>query len=672
MSKTKIFITYNQKHKIINSDILIPIQTGRALSREIFDEMIGDDTGDNISELNPYYAELTAQYWVWKNYEKIENPENVGFMHYHRHFIFNENYFDNKASFKILYGYSVQPFDSIDDEYFDTIKLTSKNIYRYADKFDCIVCKRSNMKILNCENSREYFKKYCYSSHVEDYDRCMDIVEKNYPEYKDAIKELNNGSYRYFYNMFIMKKNLFFKYSEFLFSVLDIFFNQTDINMYAGKARRVCSYLGELLLSLFVINLYQSKKYKVKELFCSFVKNTFYDELLEPKWSNCKNAIACGCSNEYAPYLGTYIKSIIEHSTEQKKYDIVVFETDISDFNKHKLKQIVEGYSNISLRFYDINALFANITLPLTYYYFSKQCYYRLAVGKVFSKYRKVLFTDIDLIFNFDISSIFDIDMNGMPVAACEEILWTKNNIKGKKQLGFDIEDYIINKVKCTSTYFNTGVMIVDVNKFNNVTSFDNLLNIGLNNRFINQEQCVINQVFNGKITKLPICYNFEIFLGIYNSDLPDFKKYMKHIDDAKIYHFLTNRKAWFYPDLPKADIWWQYARQTPFYEEILARLIDFKASKAQENISAVSALRAEFAKVHFPNINNRFGAGEYNAKLSFVMNHLLHFRLKKFGYALKKAFAFGERYAKYNDKYQKTKQLIKDAKKLKKSYYKV
>lgn len=49
-----------------------------------------------------------------------------------------------------------------------------------------------------------------------------------------------------------------------------------------------------------------------------------------------------------------------------------------------------------------------------------------------------------------------------------------------------------------------------------------------------------------------------------------------------------------------------------------------------------------------------------------------MHFRLKKFGYALKKAFAFGERYAKYNDKYQKTKQLIKDAKKLKKSYYKV
>lgn len=100
--------------------------------------------------------------------------------------------------------------------------------------------------------------------------------------------------------------------------------------------------------------------------------------------------------------------------------------------------------------------------------------------------------------------------------------------------------------------------------------------------------------------------------------------------------------------------------------------MIDFKASKAQENISAVSALRAEFINIHFPNINKHFGALEYNAKLSFVMNHLLHFRLKKFGYALKKVFAFGERYAKYNDKYQKTKQLIKDAKKLKKSYYKV
>ena len=100
MVVVKIFISYKDRHKILKSDILTPIQTGRAIADEIFDDMIGDDTGDNISAENDIYAELTAQYWVWKNYDKIGNPDYVGFMHYRRHFIFNENYVNKKQDKK--------------------------------------------------------------------------------------------------------------------------------------------------------------------------------------------------------------------------------------------------------------------------------------------------------------------------------------------------------------------------------------------------------------------------------------------------------------------------------------------------------------------------------------------------------------------------------------------
>ena len=52
MQKIKLFVSYKDKHKIIKSSIISPIQTGRAIADEVFDEMIGDDTGDNISVLN--------------------------------------------------------------------------------------------------------------------------------------------------------------------------------------------------------------------------------------------------------------------------------------------------------------------------------------------------------------------------------------------------------------------------------------------------------------------------------------------------------------------------------------------------------------------------------------------------------------------------------------------
>ena len=37
----KVLITYKEKHKLFKSDILMPIQTGRAIADEIFEDMIG-------------------------------------------------------------------------------------------------------------------------------------------------------------------------------------------------------------------------------------------------------------------------------------------------------------------------------------------------------------------------------------------------------------------------------------------------------------------------------------------------------------------------------------------------------------------------------------------------------------------------------------------------------
>ena len=85
----KIFISYHDEHPLIQSDILTPIQTGCADAPKLFKGMLRDDTGDNISQHNRKYCELTAQYWVWKNYDKIGNPDYVGFMHYRRHFMFD-------------------------------------------------------------------------------------------------------------------------------------------------------------------------------------------------------------------------------------------------------------------------------------------------------------------------------------------------------------------------------------------------------------------------------------------------------------------------------------------------------------------------------------------------------------------------------------------------------
>ena len=73
----KIFLSYHKPSALLKSDIFVPIHVGRAIKRErsdfenrwLSEHLMGDDVGINISKKNLHFCELTAQYWVWKNYD---------------------------------------------------------------------------------------------------------------------------------------------------------------------------------------------------------------------------------------------------------------------------------------------------------------------------------------------------------------------------------------------------------------------------------------------------------------------------------------------------------------------------------------------------------------------------------------------------------------------------
>lgn len=180
-----IFICTHKKFKNpITNNVYKTLSVGN--NKELFDsDVIRDNTGDNISDMNGFYSELTGTYWVWKNYDI---KEYVGICHYRRYFDF---------------------FDDIpnDNEDYDIILPTPEFF------------------------SESVYQHYAKNHNEKDLKLVCDIMVDKYNVPHEIINEVfNNQTYMHCCNMFITNKTIFNEYCEFIFGIMDEYLKYNNIS----------------------------------------------------------------------------------------------------------------------------------------------------------------------------------------------------------------------------------------------------------------------------------------------------------------------------------------------------------------------------------------------------------------------------------------------------------
>ena len=76
------------KKRLGKYKFLLPVNAGSGLKTDdwVAKNCEFDDSGENISKLNPWFNELTVLYWMWKHQDEIGNPTHLGLFHYRRMF----------------------------------------------------------------------------------------------------------------------------------------------------------------------------------------------------------------------------------------------------------------------------------------------------------------------------------------------------------------------------------------------------------------------------------------------------------------------------------------------------------------------------------------------------------------------------------------------------------
>ena len=310
---------------------------------------------------------------------------------------------------------------------------------------------------------------------------------------------------------------------------------------------------------------------------------------LYPAYKENYVTVSANSSDEYVPYLSVYLLSIKENSSPDTNYDIVILEKSITDRNKDILKELFETSSNFSLRFYNPSKLFEDKNIPVMHPYLSKESYFRLSAPLIFQNYKRLIFTDADLIFNEDPAVLYDMEMNNNCILSAVEPVWSSWINSNTVMDSINIIDYTKNvlKLKNPHKYFNTGVMLLDIKKLNELNATDKFLEkISGDTKYFYQDQDVINEVLQDKIGVLPFEWNGEILIPQnYENANDDIKKYCE-TDKKNIIHWIGSGKPWVTFDKKLTEQWWNIARKSPFYEIIIDRKIDRKVNVLKGDIS--------------------------------------------------------------------------------------
>lgn len=526
----KILVAYHKPDMLFKDDMLTPINVGRALrdtahpdedTRWLLDNMTGDDTGDNISAKNRSYNEMTALYWAWKNYGKLGSPDYIGLMHYRRHFMVNDT------------GKAIYEFADTTENYLDVIGCRREKIEPLLAKYDFISVRP--------QYRESVYEHFAQNHRIEELDTCVDIINELYPDYSRCAEKYLHGHNAYFCNMFIMPRDMFFRYAGWIFGIMEEYERRMG-----GETGRM--FISERLTGIFITKMLEEGK-TCKELGTVFLN------------SPVEIPVVMATDDNYAMPTCTAIYSMLRSAKPWTTYRFhLLVPGDFSDGAKNKLGSMAEKFSNFSIEYIDMGNAFDDAEMQIEH--ISKATYYRLLLARLLPGLDKVIYLDSDIIVEQDLAEYWRTDVSDFYLAGVRVPgvnIWEKD----KQQAHCDIVG-----IPELSRYVNAGALLMNLRRIREDGLTERFLELAGKN-YPMQDQDILNKVCYGSIKILPFKYNTMI-ARVYQ--YPDtigtvFSKSELEaaIHNPVIIHFLDKVKPWQDYSAIWAERWLRCALETPY-----------------------------------------------------------------------------------------------------------
>lgn len=341
-----------------------------------------------------------------------------------------------------------------------------------------------------------------------------------------------------------------------------------------------------------------------------------------PAFTDNNIPVVFACSDVFIPHAAAAMQSLIEHSSASYNYDLIFLHTEISESNQRVMQTMVTGFANVSLRFVNVKEHIVPERLHVHAQY-SVETFYRLLIPQLLQNYEKIIYLDSDITILHDVADLLKADIGDNLLGATYDpgmICMYETDLQQTKSY----MDNIL-QLKQPNLYFQAGVLVFNIYQFNKTFAPYELLEFAEKNEYIYVDQDLLNVKCSGRVHILDLRWDV---MPTVKSNI-DWSKvgleslhnaYLKSYKEPYIVHHASQIKPWFYPPIDYAEVYWKYARQTPFYEVTLYRMMQniyaplpatqpyrSRARKLADKLLPKGSRRRNLAKIILPKGSKRW-----------------------------------------------------------------
>ena len=211
--------------------------------------------------------------------------------------------------------------------------------------------------------------------------------------------------------------------------------------------------------------------------------------------------------------------------------------------------------------------------------YYTASIYFRIFIPSLFPQYHKAIYLDADIVVTGDIANLYQKQMGTRLVGAVSDaVVASKALYRKYSEQGVGIP---------YKRYFNSGMMLMNLDQFRlqeiqkkfvyllNTYGFDTVC----------PDQDYLNVLCRGQILYLEKGWNKMALDNDYDG-IPS------------IIHYNNFFKPWQYDNVFYREYFWDYAKETDFYDEILALRNAFNWKKKMEHRKGVQAMHTSMERI--------------------------------------------------------------------------